>query len=622
MKTGIVLKLFMLTTLLCMLILATIFVGQTIFFKQFYANKKVDDIKTNMRSFETDYLNSNGNSQTIQKLEQDFYREHNTWITTLDSNGNLKNVNDFYIEVKLDHSKNKENQFANSTITIPLYYFNKVKDHETNEISNDMLPLGGSVHSFGIEKNAAFIPLSLQIVGNNSLSTQMTNTALDNKLRKIEREIRDKYTNKNGKIEKNEYAKALDTARPIKILEGKVTKVQLSGEKEKSSFIYTNNLFMERIQEFQADLLLNEKNANNDALQEIDYEQNDIKYKLIIKPIKDKSGAITYIFSMTSLQPVDEAVQMIKEYYVYIIMFVLLLIFLASFYYSKKIARPLLQINKTTKKIADLDFSERVPVMSKDEIGDLSQNINVLSNTLHSHIEQLQQDIEKEKKLEHTRKEFISGVSHELKTPLSIMKSCISILKDGVASHKKEYYFKAMEKEVDKMDMLIVDMLELAKFESGTYKMQMDVFYIDKLIQHICEQLSLEITKKQQTVHTHLSAIEVIANHRRMEQVITNFITNAIRYTPEKEDIIISTIDEPNRIKVCIENKGAHIEEDQLDKIWDRFYRVDTARQRSQGGTGLGLAISKNILELHGAEYGVQNTVDGVLFYFYLQKKV
>ncbi|MGG0516466.1 ATP-binding protein [Bacillus pseudomycoides] len=622
MKTGIVLKLFMLTTLLCMLILATIFVGQTIFFKQFYANKKVDDIKTNMRSFETDYLNSNGNSQTIQKLEQDFYREHNTWITTLDSNGNLKNVNDFYIEVKLDQSKNKENQFANSTITIPLYYFNKVKDHETNEISNDMLPLGGSVHSFGIEKNAAFIPLSLQIVGNNSLSTQMTNTALDNKLRKIEREIRDKYTNKNGKIEKNEYAKALDTARPIKILEGKVTKVQLSGEKEKSSFIYTNNLFMERIQEFQADLLLNEKNANNDALQEIDYEQNDIKYKLIIKPIKDKSGAITYIFSMTSLQPVDEAVQMIKEYYVYIIMFVLLLIFLASFYYSKKIARPLLQINKTTKKIADLDFSERVPVMSKDEIGDLSQNINVLSNTLHSHIEQLQQDIEKEKKLEHTRKEFISGVSHELKTPLSIMKSCISILKDGVASHKKEYYFKAMEKEVDKMDMLIVDMLELAKFESGTYKMQMDVFYIDQAIQHICEQLSLEITKKQLNIHTHLSTIEVIANHRRMEQVITNFITNAIRYTPEKEDIIISTIDEPNRIKVCIENKGAHIEEDQLDKIWDRFYRVDTARQRSQGGTGLGLAISKNILELHGAEYGVQNTVDGVLFYFYLQKKV
>ncbi|PHE27758.1 two-component sensor histidine kinase [Bacillus pseudomycoides] len=615
MKKGIVLKLFMLTTVLCMLILATIFVGQTIFFKQFYANKKVDDIKTNMKSFETDYLNSRGNLQLNQKLEQDFYREHNTWITTLDSNGNLKNVNDFYIEVTLNQPKNKENQVANSTITIPLYNF-KVEDNHARDISNENFPLGETVTLHGIEKNAEFIPYLLFF---RTQTPNLVNVSIDKKISELMEKLKYKYKLEK---EKSEYRKEYNEKLPEKILEGKITKVQLLDEKEQSNFIYTNSLFMERIQEFQADLLLNKKNTNYNPLQEIDYEQNDIKYKLIIKPIKDKSGAITYIFSMTSLQPVDEAVQMIKEYYVYIIMFVLLLIFIASFYYSKKIARPLLQINKTTQKIANLDFSERVPVMSKDEIGDLSQNINILSNTLHSHIEQLQRDIEKEKQLEYTRKEFISGVSHELKTPLSIMKSCISILKDGVASHKKEYYFKAMEKEVDKMDMLIVDMLELAKFESGTYKMQMDVFYIDKTIQHICQQLSLEITKKQLKVHTHLSAIEVIANYHRIEQVLTNFITNAIRYTPEKEDIIISTIDEPNRIKVCIENKGAHIEEDQLDKIWDRFYRVDTARQRSQGGTGLGLAISKNILELHGAEYGVQNTVDGVLFYFYLQKKV
>ncbi|MBJ8099753.1 HAMP domain-containing protein [Bacillus cereus group sp. N11] len=627
MKRGIVLKLFMLTTVLCMLILAIIFVGQTIFFKQFYANKKVEDIKTNMRSFETGYLNSGGNSQAIQKLEQDFYREHNTWITTLDGNGSLKNVNDFYIEVTLKQSKNKESQFANSTITIPLY--NLKSEHD---ISDNMFPLGESISLVGIEKNAAFFPYSLSI---ERSGTQLGNAPLDKKVDEIIKKTRKKhppadmpegisdYEKKmiKGK-EQAEFEKVLAKALPEKYLNGKITKVQISDRKDQSNFVYTNNVFMEKIQEFQANLLLNEKNPNYDSLQEIDYEQNNIKYKFIIKPIKDKSGAITYIFSMTSLQPVDEAVQMIQEYYVYIIMFVLLLIFLASFYYSKKIAKPLLQINKTTKKIVNLDFSERVPVMSKDEIGDLAQNINVLSNTLHSHIEQLHRDIEKEKQLEHTRKEFISGVSHELKTPLSIMKSCISILKDGVASHKKEYYFKAMEKEVDKMDMLIVDMLELAKFESGTYKMQMDAFCIDKAITQICEQLSLEITKKQLHVHTHLAATEVIANYHRIEQVLTNFITNAIRYTPEKENIIISTIDEPSRIKVCIENKGAHIEEDQLDKIWDRFYRVDTARQRSQGGTGLGLAISKNILELHGAEYGVYNTVDGVLFYFYLQKKV
>jgi signal transduction histidine kinase len=405
-------------------------------------------------------------------------------------------------------------------------------------------------------------------------------------------------------------------------LAGSIKKVQLPEGTVGTNSIYGNRVLIDRIKQFQVDLILNQKPNNITSTEIVDYEENDIKYKLLIKPTIDADGKVNYIFAMTSLQPVDEAVQMIKDYYVYLIIFVLILIVLISFYYSNKIAKPLLQINDTTKKIAGLDFSETIPITTKDEIGALSQNINTLSKALHSYINQLQQDIEKEKQLENTRKEFIAGVSHELKTPLSIMKSCISILEDGVASNKKDYYFKAMSKEVDKMDMLIIDMLELAKFESGTYKMEMDVFHIDEMIDYICEQLASDITAKQLHVHKQLSKIEVVANPHRIEQVVTNFITNAIRYTPEHENIIISTIEENERVKVCVENKGAHIAPEHVEKIWDRFYRGDTSRQRSKGGTGLGLAISKNILELHGAEYGVLNTEDGVLFFFYLNKNV
>ncbi|WJE52246.1 HAMP domain-containing sensor histidine kinase [Bacillus cereus] len=600
MSKGIVLKLFILTTALCMLILATIFIGQTIFFKQYYANRKVSDIKTNISSFEREYLNSDGNTEAIQKLEQDFYRENNTWITALDSDGNLKHATDFYLEVKLDRLSQKE--LGKTSLTIPLYYLMGIE-----EVENEKMPYfsGVQISVYGMVRDSTFVPAVLNL---SKGSINWSNKPLDKKINEIAPKVKE---------EKESAAQVPSTG-----FGGTVTKVQLPDSKGIVNPLYKNTLFLESIKEFQADLLLNENKDNNDALRIIDYEKNDIKYKLLIKPIKDKDGSLTYIFAMASLQPVDEAVQMVKDYYVYIIAFVLVLIFLASFYYSKQIAKPLLRINNTTKKIAHLDFSERIPITSKDEIGDLSQNINMLSNTLHSHIEQLEQDIEKERKLENTRKEFISGVSHELKTPLSIMKSCISILKDGVAEHKKEYYFQAMEKEVDKMDMLILDMLELAKFESGTYKMQMDTFHIDEVIEHICEQLSLEIEKKQLHVYKHISPAKVVANQHRIEQVIVNFVTNAIRYTPQKEDIIISTIDESNRVKICIENKGAHIEEEQLDKIWDRFYRVDTARQRSKGGTGLGLAISKNILELHGVEYDVENTEDGVLFYFYLHKKV
>ncbi|MED0935941.1 HAMP domain-containing sensor histidine kinase [Bacillus mobilis] len=594
MKKGIVLKLFILTTALCTLILVTIFMGQTIFFKQYYANRKVNDIKTNIESFEKAYVKAGDDAKAIQELEQNFYQKNATWITTLDRAGNIKYANDFSLEIQLDPNENK--RFSERSIHIPLYSFINLEDIERMKYS---LEPGSHIIIDGVQMGDIVVPAMLTI--------KERNVGLENK-----------------QLSERLYGpKAVSSKESSQLyLAGSIQNVQLPEGTVGTNFIYGNRVLIDRIKQFQVDLLLNQKSNDATSTEIMDYEENNIKYKLLIKSTKAAEGETNYIFAMTSLQPVDEAVQMIKDYYVYLIIFVLILIVLISFYYSKKIAKPLLQINNTTKKIAGLDFSETIPITTKDEIGDLSQNINTLSKALHSYIHQLQQDIEKEKQLENTRKEFIAGVSHELKTPLSIMKSCISILEDGVASNKKEYYFKAMSKEVDKMDMLIIDMLELAKFESGTYKMEMDVFYIDEMIDYICEQLTSDITAKQLHVHKQLSKIEVVANQHRIEQVITNFITNAIRYTPEQENIIISTIEENERVKVCVENKGAHIELEHLEKIWDRFYRGDTSRQRSKGGTGLGLAISKNILELHDAEYGVVNTEDGVLFYFYLNKNV
>ncbi|MES5939321.1 MULTISPECIES: ATP-binding protein [unclassified Bacillus cereus group] len=594
MKKGIVLKLFILTTALCTLILVTIFIGQTIFFKQYYANRKVNDIKTNIQSFEKAYVKAGDDATAIQELEQNFYQENATWITTLDRAGNIKYANDFSIEIQLDLNENKS--FSERSIHIPLYSFINLEDIQRMKYS---LETGSHIIIDGVQKGDIVVPAMLTI--------KEKNVGLENK------QLSERLYGPKA-VSSKEFSQLY--------LAGIIQNVQLPEGTVGTNFIYGNRVLIDRIKQFQVDLLLDQKFNDVTSIEIRDYEENDIKYKLLIKPTKDAEGKINYIFAMTSLQPVDEAVQMIKDYYVYLIIFVLILIVLISFYYSKKIAKPLLQINDTTKKIAGLDFSEMIPITTKDEIGDLSQNINTLSKALHSYIHQLQQDIEKEKQLENTRKEFIAGVSHELKTPLSIMKSCISILEDGVASNKKEYYFKAMSKEVDKMDMLIIDMLELAKFESGTYKMERDVFHIDEMIDYICEQLTSDISAKQLHVHKQLSKIEVVANQHRIEQVITNFITNAIRYTPEQENIIISTIEENERVKVCVENKGAHIAPEHLEKIWDRFYRGDTSRQRSKGGTGLGLAISKNILELHGAEYGVLNTEDGVLFFFYLNKNV
>ncbi|MFA1737862.1 sensor histidine kinase [Lysinibacillus fusiformis] len=591
---GIVLKLFLLTTALCTLILAIIFIGQTLFFKQYYENRKVNDVKASIQTFENEYKKNEYDTPAIRKMEENFYLHHTSWITTLDSSGNIKNAKDFFLEIQLD-SSSQNNEFSDRLIQIPLYSFIALEDVERVAF---FLEQGNRIIIDGAQQGNTILPAILTI--------EKENVVLEN------RQISELF-----------YGKQTSRASGSPLyLTGHITNVQLPEQMGGANFIYANHVLIDRIKQFQVALITNDSSYHFDSTEIMDFKENGVSYKIIVKPIKDSKGEINYVFTLTSLQPVDEAVQMIKDYYVYLIIFVFLLIVLVSLYYSKKIAQPLLQINKTTEKIADLNFSEMIPVTTNDEIGHLSQNINTLSKTLHSYIVELQQDIEKEKQLENTRKEFIAGVSHELKTPLSIMKSCISILEDGVASNKKEYYFQAMAKEIDRMDRLIIDMLELAKFESGTYRMDMDIFYMDEIIEYIIDQLSLDISKKQLHVHQSLSTIQVVANQPRIEQVLTNFISNAIRYTPEKKDIFVSMVVEEEHVKICIENKGAHIAPDHLVRIWDRFYRGDISRQQAKEGTGLGLAISKNILELHGVPYGVTNTKDGVLFYFSLKKSV
>lgn len=605
MKRGIVFKLFLLTSGLCLFILAVIFVGQTVFFKQFYIHQKVKDVNAALQAYEQDYLNHANNTQAMAELEQDFYQKYNTWITTLDAEGNLKHTNDFFMEIKLDRSD--DSALSNKTITVPLYTVINVEDFSTdNPFLTPWINEGEQIAIEGLIMNNQPVILRMgRNVSNLREENRLENPQMVNK----EYEVVTRYTSPIQYYEKY----------PPFLVYGTITKVQTPEGADVSR--YTNHLFLDRIQAFQADLLYGDYDQTANTNLTVDYVENQVTYKIFVERIKDHDGKPTYLFAMTSLQPVNEAAGMIQEYYVYIIIATLLLVLLASFYFSRRIARPLLHINRTTQQMAGLDFSEKIPITTKDEIGDLSRNINELSERLHSHILRLEQDIEKEKQLEHTRKEFISGVSHELKTPLSVIQGCLAIMKDGVAIHKRDYYFKAMEDEVRRMDLLIVDMLEMAKYESGTYKINMNSFYINDVIARTCSKLAPEIEAKQLHLHTSLKPFEVIANERRIEQVMVNFFTNAIRYTPEQESILVTTSEDQDTVKICIENKGAHIPDEQLEKIWDRFYRGEPSRQRSTGGTGLGLAISKKILEMHGVPYGVSNTSNGVLFYFHLNKK-
>ncbi|RRJ65894.1 sensor histidine kinase [Paenibacillus oralis] len=608
MLKGIVLKLFLLTTALCLFMVAIIFAVQTVFFKQFYVHQKVSDVKADVQIFEQDYMKTDGEPKAVAELEQEFYRMHNTWIAALDEMGNLLYSADFELEVRLEQGEGVPG-LSGQTLTIPLYTVANVEDFSAD---NPLYAFGGtwvqegqSIAIEGLMMKGRLIPLrAARGISNLREENRLENTLLINK----EYEVVPRFESPVQYHEKY----------PSALVQGTITKLTLPEGGGVSR--YTNRLFLERVKAFQANLMYGDFALNGEG-EVMDFAENDVNYKLFVERIQDREGKPSYIFAMTSLQPVSEAAAVMRNYYVYIVIAALLLAVLASLYFSTRIARPLLRINRTTQKIARLDFSEKLPVSSKDEVGQLSGSINELSERLNSHILQLERDIEKEKQLERTRKEFIAGVSHELKTPLSVIQSCLAALKDGVASHKRDYYFAAMEEEVNHMIVLTADMLELAKYESGTYKMQQEPFEISQAIERVCGKLAPELAAKRLQLSTRLAQAEVVANRHRIEQVLVNFLTNAIRYTPEGESILITADVEDDIVKVSVENRVAHIPDEQLEKVWDRFYRGEPSRNPASGGTGLGLAIAKKILELHGLPFGVTNTADGVVFYFYLRKQ-
>ncbi|MBO1578362.1 HAMP domain-containing sensor histidine kinase [Bacillus sp. XF8] len=597
-KRSIVFKLFLLTSTLFTVTFLLFFLGQSLFLEKFYINKKVQTVQTAFEKFISSYEKSNGTFEEIRKLKQEFHEKTNAEVVLLDPNGIIKDENNYYIEI-VDES--------NKSYSIPLN--NILTNDEYTKFMNLQLKNNDIILIDGILKKDVIIPVTITTRYN---SWQNDNIISDFKLFDIDW----------ASAKKNKYVK--DTRLGIHTFKGVVSKIHLPS---KNDLRLANNLeTLQGIQHWELSVMLGKTNSNELTTFTIGEEENG-KSQIFVKPVIENRKVKEFAFAMTSLQPVNEAMLVLKDYYVYALIIVFLVIILLSFYYSKIIVKPLIKMNRVTKKMANFDFTEKLPVSADDEIGGLSSSINTLSVNLKDRIDRLnvantklQQDIERERQLEKTRKEFISGVSHELKTPLSVIRSFAEGIKDGV-SKDNTYYTDVILEETENMNRLIVEMLELAKLESGTYKLEMDPFSLGELVQQVYTKLLFSMEEKQLQVEIDANPyIYVKANRNRIEQVVVNLLSNAIRYTPDGKEIRIRVIEHEDKVKVEIENTGNPIPDESLQKIWDRFYRLDASRSRHTGGTGLGLSIVKNILELHHAEYGVYNTNDSVVFYFDLQK--
>lgn len=355
----------------------------------------------------------------------------------------------------------------------------------------------------------------------------------------------------------------------------------------------------------------------------------DKKYIALVSPVKANGNTTEIIIAVYSLQPILESNSVIQEFYIYMCIGAGLLILVLSLMYSNMITKPLIKLNKTASKMAELDFSTKCDVKTEDELGNLGGTLNFLSENLYNALEglrasnkKLTQDIEKERQLEKMRKEFVAGVSHELKTPIGIIEGYAEGLKDNIADDSsREFYLDIIVDEAKKMGTLVSDMLDLSQLETGNFKLKIREFSIDELISSVRVKFANMVQDKG--IHLNVDLIEnamVKGDKFRIEQVLINFLSNAVKFTNPDDNIEVRMKDLDDKIMIEVENEGEQIAEKELKNIWDKFYKIDKSRNREAGGTGLGLAITKNILILHKSQFGVKNTEKGVKFYFTLDK--
>ncbi len=372
-------------------------------------------------------------------------------------------------------------------------------------------------------------------------------------------------------------------------------------------------------------ILYKGKNININLIKEYDTKINYI----IVSAYLD-NGAKLYMKTPTA--DLKESARISNNVLIAIGSAVIIISGIIASFISRKFATPILELNSIAKKMSDLDFSQKYQVEnSEDEIDNLGKSINIMSEKLEKTIKQLtinnselERDIERKSKIDEMRKQFISDVSHELKTPIALIQGYAEGLVENVNvdDESRKFYANVILDEANKMDRLVKQLLELMRIEYGKLEFNNENFDIVSLILEVIKKCNVMLEENNIKMYFEINnVIMVNADIFYIEQILINYLTNAIKYSKEvknerKIEINILLDAEKNKVRVNIFNSGDNINEEELQRIWGRFYKIDSSRNRENGGTGIGLAYVKAIMNNYKNEFGAINKPDGIEFFF------
>lgn len=339
--------------------------------------------------------------------------------------------------------------------------------------------------------------------------------------------------------------------------------------------------------------------------------------KKIIMVSKIAGAALIISYIVTARLPLNADISFLLW-----IILVILLIMIVDYLLGRFISEPIDKIGEMAHRTARLDFSLPCEISSKDEFGELADNLNKMSKNLQETLEQLEtanirleKDVQQERKLLNERKELTDRLSHEMKTPIGIIRAYAEGIQDETDEEKRQKYSEIIISETERMGTLIENLLDLSALENGAVSLTPERFDFVEFVETTAGRLLTDMPETDFELQYELpeQKVFVYTDRRRMEQVLNNFIVNARKNVSPKGILRLSLVEQDNMLHFSVYNEGVSIPPEKLSKIWEKFYRDKNAKY---SGSGLGLAIAAQILSMQNLEYGVENISDGVRFFF------
>ncbi len=365
--------------------------------------------------------------------------------------------------------------------------------------------------------------------------------------------------------------------------------------------------------------------TDNYTLYEIYNDKMDDTYLELIGNMSNG----TMIYMSLGVRSMQENVGISNRFIIYVGLALAVVAAVVAYSMGTLVAKPIRELSAIAEKMSELDFDVSYESNDKSEIGLLGKSMNTLSSKLESTISELksanvelQKDIETKEQVDEMRKEFLSNVSHELKTPIALIQGYAEGLKEGITDDPEStsFYCDVIIDEASRMNNMVKKLLTLNQLEFGNDQLSLERFDIVEVVKTViaskslmAEQKDIEVTFESDKEH-----IDVWADEYKVEEVIINYFTNAINHCNMDKRIKISVTSNDVNARVSVFNTGEQIPQEDIENIWEKFYKVDKARTREYGGNGIGLSIVKAIMEQHKQKYGVINHDNGVEFWFEL----